>query len=332
MTFLEPEQLFAVAISAQRDIDMPIDNSRPDYMINVTLSPSFIDAMYIDEFCGEIFNSNDYSLENQCSVAVGVIEDTISHRWVKHLKPLATNCKKSFIDYSERKFQSSTCVIKTLANILSVMVAFENMYAYEPVSNRDQLAHQKEKFITKLESNSTVEQLIETIEPEDLRGDAIAIATVNYYKKMCDKFGKGDIGKLFVKSKQSLKNNKKNDSISTTNKPAKQSNTQKKKPDNTTTHSFIKGMAELAGGGILLLIGSSVSSGFFVAAGTLGIAKGLYTLFISSSTAIWRKIPKPNIPTRDKTKFRILLGITLFIVVWFIVLLVLNIMLDHEVL
>ena len=91
-------------------------------------------------------------------------------------------------------------------------------------------------------------------------------------------------------------------------------------------------MAELAGGGILLLIGSSVSSGFFVAAGTLGIAKGLYTLFISSSTAIWRKIPKPNIPTRDKTKFRILLGITLFIVVWFIVLLVLNIMLDHEVL
>ena len=58
-------------------------------------------------------------------------------------------------------------------------------------------------------------------------------------------------------------------------------------------------MAELAGGGILLLIGSSASSGFFIAAGTLGIAKGLYTLFISSSTAIWRKIPRQKISARD---------------------------------
>lgn len=332
MAFLEPEQLFAVAISAQHDVDMPIDDSSPDYMINVALSPSFIDAMYIDKFCEEIFNSNDYSLENQYTVAIDVIEDTITHRWVKHLKPLATNCKKSFIDYSEKKFQSSTCVIKTLANILSVMVAFENMYAYEPVSSHDQLAHQKEKFITKLESYSTVDQLIETIEPEDLRGDAIAVATMSYYEKMCDKFGKGDIGRLFVKSKQSLKNKQKNNSVSTTNKPAKQSNAKKTKSDKPTTNSFIKGMAELAGGGILLLIGSSASSGFFIAAGTLGIVKGLYTLFISSSAAIWRKIPKPNIPTKDKTKFRILLGITLLMIVWLIVLLVLNIMLDHEVL
>ena len=330
MAFLETEQLFAVAISAQRDVDLPIDDSSPDYMIRVALSPSFIDAMYIDKLCEEIFNSGDYTLENQYSVANGIIEDTIAHRWIKHLKPLAKNCKEAFINYSAEKFQKSTCIIETLANLLGIMVAFENMYAYEPISNQDQLARQKEKFVTKLESGSTVEQLIGTIEPEDLRGDAIAIATISYYEKMCDKFGKGDIGKLFIKSEQSLKNKQKSNSIPTTNKPAKQSNKQKTKSGKPTTDSFIKGMAELAGGGILLLIGSSASSGFFLAAGTLGIAKGLYTLFISSSTAIWRKIPKPNIPAKDKTKFRILLGITLVMVVWFIVLLVLNIMLDHE--
>ena len=173
MAFLETEQLFAVAISAQSDVDLPIDDSSPDYMIRVALSPSFIDAMYIDKFCEEIFNSGDYTLENQYSVANGIIEDTIAHRWIKHLKPLA--------------------------NLLGIMVAFENMYAYEPISNQDQLARQKEKFVTKLESGSTVEQLIGTIEPEDLRGDAIAIATISYYEKMCDKFGKGDIGKLFIK-------------------------------------------------------------------------------------------------------------------------------------
>ena len=332
MAFLEPEQLFAVAISAQRDVYMPIDDGAPDYMMKVALSPSFIDAMYIDEFCEIIFNSGDYSLENQYSTANNVIEDTIVHRWVGHLKPLATNCEESFLDYSAKQFQSSTCIIKTLANILGIMVAFENMYAYEPINSHDQLAHQKEIFITKLKSDSTVEQLIETIEPEHFRGDAIAIATVSYYEKMCNKFGKGDISKLFVKNKQSLKNKQKNDNISTANKPAKQSNSQKIKSDKPITDILIKAMAELVGGGILLIIGSSTSSGFFIAAGTVGVAKGFYTLFITSSAVVWNKIPRPKIAAKDRTKFRILVGTTLLMIIWFITLLVLNIMLDHEVL
>ena len=163
--------------------------------MKVIISPCFTNMMYVDRFCGNVVKSGDYSLEKQRSVANDVIVDTLKHRWIKHLKPLYTNCGSSFLNYCNEQFSKSKCIVKTLSECLSAMSLFENVYAYEPLDDFDPIAVIRDEFVTKLEAGASIEQLNSLIGPE-LRVDSLIKDGLHYYEQTCKATNK-ESSKLF---------------------------------------------------------------------------------------------------------------------------------------
>ena len=326
MALLELEQVFAVVVKAHNGSDMPLDTSDPDFPMKVMMSPCFTNIMYVDRFCGDVIKSGDLSKKKQCSIANEVMADTLKHRWVKHLKPLDTNCGASFLSYCEKQFNESKCIVKTLSECLNTMSLFENVYSYEePLDIFDPIPAIRDEFTSKMEDGASIEQLNDLIRPE-LRVDGLIKDGLRYYEQMCEAANK-DASRLFEKTTATSVAKKESPTVAS----KKSGNSQPK----DSPFSFSKAAAQIVGGIICMYIGFAIPEGGFLKyaftmGGLVGIAKGIFTLFVSSSAAIWKKAPKPKIAEENKLKFKVLLICTLLLIVWCITLIIINVSLDQS--
>ena len=195
MSFLTMEQTVGMAMKALEDNGMSMEGD----VMKIMLTPSYTVAMYLNTFCRLVQETGDYSIKNQKETAIYVMDDTIKHRWNKHLNPLKKNCQKSFSKYYEKELQHSDFVIKTLSYCLMIMTAFENLYCYDSLGADDPVAMLRDKFIEAMFSGVPAERLAEMI-PPNLRGDTLIEITFLYFWKMCDYLYKPFTDAIFRKN------------------------------------------------------------------------------------------------------------------------------------
>lgn len=336
MSFLKLEQVFAVVVQTYEDVGEPFDHNDKNYLTYAMNSPLFTIIMYLDAYCDSSLSGklNEKNIRNlsESELAYEVINDAIKHRWKKHLGGLKQYCGSKFLDYCQNAFSSKNNVARTLADCLGIMAVFEAIYSFE--GNDDVLDYEFEtesiensqfQFNEALKNDASIEDIVNTVS-EDLEYiQPLIEAGIKNYTKMCQN---EKIRKLLSGSRANAKhyNNTIKEPLHYTAKTV--ATPSKELPSSR----YVKGFAKICAGILCMVIGGVITNSawkyIFFTGGLYGIAKGVWTLFVATSSSVYNKIPKRKYQKGEREIFIACLVATVIVIVWFIILCVINKNLD----